>query len=302
MTERIPAYPSIFAWGHHALGPAADFLDRDVLVEEKVDGSQFSCAKTAAGDLVFRSKGVEVFPEAASRLFAATIAHLMSVSREIEPGWVLRGEALFAPRHNTVEYARVPRGHFLLFDVELRSTHFASPGQKAVIAERLGVELAPLLFSGRLTEPDLLRFLATPSALGGTVVEGIVIKPADYGLYGADKKVLMAKLVREDFKEENDRAFRAENPTQGDIIVRLTERYRVEARWRKAVEHLRDQGLIEGLPRDIGRILAEVRADLRREASDDIRDALYSHAFPHIERGVTRGLPEWYRAALVAVE
>ena len=57
----IRSYPKVFNLGHAAM---ADLLGGNVVVQEKVDGSQFSFARTDSGQLLFRSKGAEIHPEA----------------------------------------------------------------------------------------------------------------------------------------------------------------------------------------------------------------------------------------------
>ncbi len=59
-------------------------------------------------------------------------------------------------------------------------------------AERLGLEVVPLLHSGRIDSIETFRsFLARTSILGGQPIEGVVIKPVGYNLFGPDKKCLL---------------------------------------------------------------------------------------------------------------
>ena len=74
--ERIPglstswhSYPSIFALGHSAL---AELTLGPVVVEEKVDGSQFSFGRFE-GVLRVRSKGKEMEPERPEKMFSVTM-------------------------------------------------------------------------------------------------------------------------------------------------------------------------------------------------------------------------------------
>ena len=43
------------------------------------------------------------------------------------------------------------------------------------------------------------------------------------------------------------------------MIVQLAEGLRTEARWRKAVQHLREEGRLERSPKDIGALLVELQ-------------------------------------------
>ena len=72
-----------------------------------------------------------------------------------------------------------------------------------------------------------------------------------------------------------------------------------QARWVKAVQHLRDEGMLEGSPRDIGILMFEVKRDIVSEETEWILDRLQKAFFPKILRGLGHGLPEWYKARLV---
>lgn len=294
----IHSYPSIYALGHRALG--SDFLDRDVIVQEKVDGSQFSAMKTSSG-WEYRSKGVQVFKESAPDLFRPTIAHLESqwpACANWQDGMTLRGEAFKSERHNTIKYGRCPRGHFVLFDVEGNGQHFDTPEQVADLAVAIHVEPIRTIYVGRVTQDMLAAWLDEDSTLGGTKVEGVVIKPAAYDIFGVDKKLLIAKMVRADFAEANQKAWGEANPTRADVVEGLIARYRVEPRWRKAVQHLRDAGRIDGSPKDIGPLIKEVQADIEKEERDAIADALLKRFLPDIVRGASGGVAEWYKQEL----
>jgi hypothetical protein len=67
----------------------------------------------------------------------------------------------------------------------------------------------------------------------------------------------------------------------------------------KAVQHLRDQGLLVGEPKDIGLLVKEVDRDIKEEEADNIKDALYKLAIGEILRKAKNGLPEFYKAKLI---
>lgn len=135
------------------------------------------------------------------------------------------------------------------------------------------------------------------SCLGGAKVEGIVVK--NYRRFGPDKKALMGKHVGEDFKEVHKAEWSKSNPTRGDVLEELIRVHRTPARWHKAIQHLAERGELETSPRDIGRLIPEVRADIEAECADAIKEALWRWAKPHILRGATAGLPEWYKQRLL---
>ena len=296
------AYPSIYALGHPALG---ELLLDPVLVEEKVDGSQFSwCADVGEHgtlELRCRSKGAAILLDAPEKMFAAAVATAQDLFTHglLTPGWTYRAEYLAKPHHNALAYDRIPRRHLALFDVGTGLAQFLTWDQKAAEAERLGLEVMPRLFQGPLdTTAQFRDFLATPSFLGGQRVEGVVVK--NYARFGRDAKVLMGKYVSEAFKEVHAAEWKTANPTSGDVVQTLIARYRTPARWQKALQHLRETGQVEDSPRDIGLLIRETPEDLLRECGEEVRDALFAWAWPKIRRGTCAGLAEWYKEQLCA--
>lgn len=298
----IGSYPSIFNLGHKAI---ADLFSVPVIVEEKVDGSQFSFRQEEDGALSCRSKGADLVTDAPEKMFTAAVE---TVKRLADAGllhrtWTYRGEYLAKPHHNTLVYGRVPAGNIILFDVNYAPEAYLSPEAKAEEAARIGLECVPVLYRGMVTTAEQFRaMLDTVSVLGGQKIEGVVIKPETYGLYGQDKKCLMGKFVSETFKEVHGHEWREKNPTQDDIVQRLISKYGTEARWQKAVQHLKESGKLEDSPRDIALLMKEVPTDVLKECEDEIKADIFKWAWDHLRRGLTAGLPDWYKEQLVKVQ
>ena len=231
-------------------------------------------------------------------MFTAAVNTIVAMKTMLQPGWIYRGEYLFRPRHNTLIYERVPRQYIILFDVMVGREAYLDPKSVVIEAKRLGLEAVPTLFVGHLDDLATLReFFDRESVLGGTKIEGIVVK--NYNLFTSGKKVAMAKYVREDFREVNAENWRKENQKTKDVISGLVAKYRTEARWRKAVQHLRESGQLTESAKDIGPLMKEIGVDLHKEEADAIKDVLFRHVWPQIQRAVTRGLPEWYKESLL---
>ena len=291
------SYPSIYALGHRAI---ADLLKGPVLVEEKVDGSQVSWMKDADGELHVRSKGAVMHPDAPEKMFTKAVETVKALAPQLVPGWTYRGEYLRAPKHNALAYDRIPKQHIILFDINTGHETYMDATGKHAEAERLGLEAVPLLHAGMVEDPGAVRqFLERTSILGGQPIEGVVIKPLDYGLFGKDKKCLMGKFVSEAYKEVHSSAWKESNPGPKDILTVLGARYGTQARWQKAMQHLAERGTLEGSPRDIGQLMQEIPEDIRKECEDEIKEMLFAYAWPHIRRLVTRGVPEWYKNELL---
>lgn len=54
------------------------------------------------------------------------------------------------------------------------------------------------------------------------------------------------------------------------LLELLYDSYRTEARWQKAVQHLRDEGKLLGEPKDIGPLMAEIWRDLVEEEKAEL--------------------------------
>lgn len=290
----IASYSKILALGHRAL---EGFLREPVTVEEKVDGSQFSFG-IYGGELRCRSRGAEVNVHAPDSLFREAVATVWELAPKLHDGWTFRGEYLRKAKHNTIAYARIPEKHIVLFDIDTGDQHYMTHGEKCAIACTLGLECVPLLHFGKVASADDVRgFLERESFLGGAKIEGVVIK--NYARFGQDGKAMMAKFVSEAFKEANGASFRARNPTSGDIKDILIERFRTEARWRKAIQHLTEAGELEGSPRDIGKLIPEIQRDIDEECAEEIKDALYAWAIGNVRRGAVAGFAEFYKQQLL---
>jgi hypothetical protein len=163
------------------------------------------------------------------------------------------------------------------------------------MSANLGYEVTPTLFQGNWEDPlsELNKFLETDSVLGGQKIEGIVAKC--YTKFLPDGKPMMGKLVSQAFKEKHSTEWKKSNPGTKDVIQNIIDMYKVEARWRKAIQHLREQGLLVDGPQDIGPLLKEVAADVYKEEADAIKELLFKNAWPQISRGIGGGLPDWYK-------
>jgi hypothetical protein len=295
----VHSYPSIYNLGHAAI---AELLKGPVIVEEKVDGSQFSFAKNEEGELSCRSKGAQINMLAPEGMFEQAVATVRAVAHLMRPGFTYRGEYLAKPKHNALAYDRVPVRNVIIFDVNTGLETYCSPHDRKQFADELGLETVRVLYMGILSDAAKLReMLDFESVLGGQKIEGVVIKPMSYDLFGRDKKVLFGKFVSEAFKEVHSKTWDAEHKTPGqtDILEILATQYGTLARWQKALIHLRERGEIQNDPRDIGALMKETPEDVSKECADEIKSALYAWAWPQLRRRLTRGLPEWYKEQLL---
>lgn len=299
----IQSYASIYALGHRAL--AELFLD-PVTIEEKIDGSQISFGRypvmidgpEVESIIRIRSKGAEITVFAPEKMFAQAVETITAIGPMLQLGWTYRGEYLAKPHHNTLNYDRVPTANIMVFDIDRGAEDYLRYEAKQWECALIGLECVPLIWHGDTpTQEQFREMLKTTSVLGGQTIEGVVVK--NYARYGKDKHILLGKFVSETFKEVHLKTWRAENPGPGDIVDRLIQQYHSQARWQKAVQHLREDGRIDDSPRDIQLLFKEIPADIKRECAEDIKEALFAWAWPKIQRGVMHGLPEWYKDSLL---
>lgn len=293
----LTPYPSIRALGHRSI---AQLFNGHVLIEEKVDGSQFSFG-LIGGRLQCRSKGQEICIDQPEKMFGKAIEYLKTVQHLMSPGWTYRGEYLQKPKHNCLAYSRVPRNHIIIFDVMMQDGHYLSPTVKREEAQALGLECVTPFYTGPGAEiglDTLQNYFEYDSVLGGCKVEGVVVKNyLQTDEYGHPQ---IGKFVCPAFKEKHAHQWKTPSVQREEFVASLAQSLCTEARWHKAIQHLRDAGKLQEGPEDIGPLLKEINADVLREESDDIKEALFKHFWPQIARGITKGFPDWYKNELTA--
>lgn len=292
---KLSSYSKVLALGHKAIH---DILDGEVVVEEKVDGSQFSFG-VIDGELQCRSKGAQVHITGPDSMFKRGVDTALMLQDRFTPGWTYRGEYLNTPKHNTLAYSRTPNHNFILFDVETSPSHFLPRAEKGAEAERLGLEVVPCYYNGPgagIGIETLKSFLDQDSILGGQKVEGVVIK--NYSKFTLDGKLACAKIVSEEFKEIHGVEWKKNNPNKSDVVEMLVAKYGTEPRRRKAVQTLRDEGKLEGTPKDIGLLLKTVSNDILAECRSDLMEELFDHFWKDIARGINKDIPLWYKKEL----
>lgn len=288
------SYPSIFNVGHSALG---ELFSDNVIVEEKIDGSQFSFG-LIEGELRCRSKGQQLVVDDPEGMFIKAVDQVKAIKDRLTPEWTYRAEYLAKSKHNSLAYDRAPTNNLIIFDINPSEEAYLGYDDKKVEASRLGFECVPLLYEGAQPTFELMKgWLEIVSCLGGQKIEGFVIK--NYKKFGDSKKVLMGKHVSEAFKEVHKTDWRDRNPAAGDVIESVIQDYRTAARWDKAVQHLREEGKLENSPKDIALLLKEVNKDILKECESEIKERLWKFAWPKMSRGLVRGLPEWYKNKLL---
>jgi hypothetical protein len=166
------------------------------------------------------------------------------------------------------------------------------------LTEAWGLEVVPTFHFGNISVEEFQKripaFLEMESILGGTKIEGVVVK--SYGQRDQDDNILMGKYVSAQFKEKMTGKPHADKLSPVDQII---SEYGKEAIWQKAVQHMREDNLLTGDAKDIGKLVAEIKEDFAKENGQDVRDSLVDAYYKEVERGILAGFPQWYKQKMM---
>ena len=173
----LSSYPKIRPVGHKLLD---GLFDGTVLpIQEKIDGSQFSFGRLD-DQLIMRSKNVRIENHDVPKIFRFAVKYILELynNGKLTEGYVYRGEVLETPKHNTLVYGRIPRHNIILFDIMRAPESYIDYKSLCYNAQQLDLEAVPLLGTTKhpLTREQLNKYFQFESILGGTKIEGIVIK------------------------------------------------------------------------------------------------------------------------------
>ncbi len=283
-----------------------DIYEGEVVIEEKIDGSQFRIEIDTDGIMMCGSHhndGIEM-----DSMFRLALESAKKIFDGYKPKvrTTIFCEYLSKPKQNSIPYERVPNNNLVLFDVK-QDKSYLNRQQKEDFATKHGMDLVPCIWAGAgsTVTPELIKeFLAKPSFLGHGKgfdrVEGIVIKnydklydePEGHSLHGHFK---CTKIVNDAFKEKNNE----ENPNSKNHFQELKEMYRNDARLLKAVQHLKEKGELKGELADLRFLVPEVIRDLEEEEKEVIKDALWKLFGKEICGYAGKGMPEFYKKYLL---
>jgi hypothetical protein len=289
-------FPKIWALGSPQ---AARIFNGAVEITEKIDGSQFNFGTPHDGELILRSKGAVQSPATPDKLFRPVIDWVLSIQGKLPSGLMFHGETLCGVRHNTLQYGRVPKGNFMLYGISQGDKFTSEFSELQKWADVFGCETVPLLGTydiKEVTEDLIKQFMDRDSALGGCKPEGFVIKnyAESYLLGGQFISVLAAKFVSEAFKEQH----KMEWKTGKDHLEEMKQSFRTDARWMKAIQHLRDDGKLQYAPQDIGPLMKELAEDFVTEEAETVKNLLWNYYKKDFVRAAVGGFPEWYKTQL----
>lgn len=294
--QAIPLYPKVMTLGASGTDGALTGLVR---IQEKVDGSQFRFGVNEDGGLIFGSHRQPIDPVYnAPAMFKPAMNYLVSVKDMLVAlgrDTYYFAETLQKPKHNHLQYSRIPTNHIVLFDI-MQDGRWLSHDELMRYATAIGVDFIPQLYDGQADTALIKSLSEHESYLGGAKAEGVVIKNYEKMIMlGGQVWPLFTKYVRPEFKESHTKAIAAEKAAIPDYI----NGFKSEARWRKAVQHLRESGALTDSPKDIGPLVKEIQKDISEEEAENIKHFLYRYYIKDIMYRATSGFPEWYKEQLL---
>ena len=254
------------------------FASGEIFVQEKLDGANVRFTReahldeqyhTEDRDIAFGSRNVVYKNQKDER---KSFAHAIRYIRETVPEEAIEsiedtigGEVTIfgeAMHPHTLEYNFDNIPSVVGFDIWDHSRNkFVNPKDaEYFIEEVLGIEYSPILDVIDATEWDEYSVTVPESAYGDVKAEGLVLKNPATNVW--------SKIVRQDFKEKNSKTFGKSKKQQSSGAEKLSYQYITNARIRKSVHKLIDEGeynslemkMMEQLPEVVIRDMAQEEA------------------------------------------
>lgn len=263
-----------------------NFIDVDLskaTVTEKVDGSQITWMLSEDG-LEIASKNCTIYTDqtgfTGDKLFTKAVEIIVQMRSKLQLNTQYYAEYLKTPKHVSIQYDNTPKNNLMLFAVK-EDCIWQGHIEVCAHARHLGID-----------EPQLVSTYKNDSYLGGTR-EGLV-----YSIISDDcTSITKYKKVSDQFlevKKELKERKKAMRGSKVDSWSEFKERFRTEARWNKAIQHLREANKLTETNKDIGQLHKEVMQDIISEELDNINQYLYKNYTKDLLKHAVEGLAEFY--------
>ena len=171
-----------------------EFLQRSLLVEEKVDGANLGISFGSEGNIRVQNRGAYLFLPGAGqwkKLDDWLAPRVDDLFERLSDQFILFGEWCYA--QHSVFYDHLP-DWFLGFDIfDKCESRFLSSQRRDALLKDMGIAQVPFVTRGKFTLPELQELLSG-SKFGSQPAEGIYLRHDD-----GDWLVQRAKLVRASF-------------------------------------------------------------------------------------------------------
>lgn len=175
----------------------SDFLQNELVVEEKIDGANLGISFDPEGRLIFQNRGSQIitpYNGQWKKLSEWVAPREESLFEHLGEQYIVFGEWCYA-RHS-VPYDRLP-DWFLGFDIFDKYIHrFLATPKRNALFEAMGITAVPRVTKGRFAVNGL-RDLFTRSRFSDNEIEGVYLRWED-----AEWLIERAKLVRGSFTQQ----------------------------------------------------------------------------------------------------
>jgi len=293
-------YPKIFNLGR--VETEGVFEGRcDIL--EKVDGSQLRWrVDIETKTLLVGSKGQRIDTNDPPKLFKKSVESLLKINIDrFDWNVVYFGEAFSKPKHNKIQYGRVPDGNIMLwaaYDTSVR--RWFNHNELMMDASIFNIECVGLVdIVDRAPTPEQLeKYMKVGSALGGSNVEGVVIK--NHWNYKVEQDMALckqAKFVSQEFRETMGVKINKTSDIR-DIVLMLKE----EAIWHKAIQRVKESANEPMTDRHIGQVVREVHNDIDNEFKPLILEELWKMHSKNIKRLACKGVADYFKRQMALTQ
>lgn len=211
-------------------------LELDCYVEEKVDGACFFITDDLLKkEVIFGSRNRPLLDGLENGQFKGNIDWIKNrINVKLNPNYLYYGEAI---KKHTIKYDFDNLPKFIGFDIRVKPNgeefKFLNRAEKEKEFKRIGLPIVPLLWSGKVKDLDIDKLIGESLFDPTVTMEGIVIKTDKLNRFG---RPVYAKIVREEFKEENKKVF-GEGLTKSGAC-HVAEKYLTPARVNKEINRL----------------------------------------------------------------
>jgi len=241
--SQFKKYPKIYTLGSDENREFFDFENDSIIIEEKVDGGNFSCWLDKDQLVHVGSRNRDLTEAEDHKIFAKQRAYLAKKleNKKLDPDYIYYLECM---AQHTIKYDdNIPD----MIGIDIRAKRSMKDGEYGLFLARerrcqlfddIGIENVPLVWRGKVGELKKLEInsLIPQSKYYKGRAEGIVLK--NYcRLSRQGNHQLYAKVVIDEFKENNKAIFgcvRKKNPDTEKIV----EQYCTDARVKKQIQKL----------------------------------------------------------------
>ena len=288
-------------------------LEERIIIQEKIDGSQFTVYKDESGKLHYYNKNKEIGGQ--GKPFLNAYLSLQGKEDMFQEGLFYHGEAMTSRLTNTNEYERAAKCFWIIYEIVRTNNYVLTPEEMQKVLQDTPFETVRLIYDNKRDEKRDLKELVEnimkkidngdngeheeetiKSCLGG-IPEGIVLKALN--VLKKDKfSVTRYKFVRPAFSEANhSKKKRLPQVSDTDFIFELGSIYNTDARFSKAVQHLqeKDKWNETNINRNISLLVGELDEDLLKEELEEIKTQLFIRYWPEISKAARQGLTDFLK-------